>query len=63
MREDFIIDDDEDDYNNCAQSDLTKLAVYYPYLSALDQATFNFSIKDKFMSEEIKIGYNKQKLE
>ena len=33
MREDFIFDGDNDDFNNSAQSDLIRLALYYPYLS------------------------------
>lgn len=45
MREDFIIDDDEDDSNNCAQSDLVRLALYFPYMSAENQEKFNFSVK------------------
>jgi len=48
MREEFIIDGDDDDCNNSAQSDLVRLAVYYPYLSAKRQADFNFSVNDKF---------------
>ena len=32
-REDYIIDDDEDDENNCAQSDLTRIALNLAFLT------------------------------
>ena len=48
MREEFILDGDDNDTNNSAQSDLVRLAINYPYMSAKDQANFNFSVTEKF---------------
>ena len=48
MREEFIYDGKDEIYNKCAQSDLTRLALYYPYLPKSFQDSFNFDISKKF---------------
>lgn len=48
MREEFINNGKDEIYNKCAQSDLTRLALYYPYLSKSSQDSFNFDISEKF---------------
>jgi hypothetical protein len=42
-RHQVIIGEDRN-ANNSAQCDLIRLALYYPYMSAADQASFNFSV-------------------
>ena len=48
MREEFINDNKDEFYSKCAQSDLTRLALFYPYLSKSSQDSFNFDISKNF---------------
>ena len=53
IREDFILDDDSDDFNNSAQSDLVRLALNFPYLSKECQDDFGFDLHNVFHNEAI----------
>jgi len=56
-REKYIIDDDDDDFNNCAQSDIVRIALFFPYLSKLQQDAFKFDLSDTF-NETLKAEFN-----
>ena len=44
-RSDYIIDDDDNESNDLAQSDLVKLVINMPYMTEKFQRKFRFSIE------------------
>lgn len=55
-REKYIITEDDDEYHNCEQSDLVRLALFFPFLSAQKQFYFGFDLSNYF-TEEVKETY------